>query len=209
MLNHPELFSAWQTGLLTSAGLIIAIGSQNAFVLSYALRRQHAVSIAAVCAAIDTLLIIVGVMGMGLLIKQHPQLLKVTLWFGISFLVAYGFMALRRACSAQALSTEDRPTISLKAALLTTLAISLLNPHVYLDTVILIGSIGGQFQGAAQTSFMVGAAMASIIWFFSLALGAHFLAPLFTHSLAWRVLDGTVCLFMWWVAAGLWNHELL
>ena len=209
MLLDPVLLNAWQTGLLTSAGLIIAIGSQNAFVLSYALRRQHAVGIASVCAVIVTLLITVGVLGMGLLIQQYPLFLKGALWFGISFLVAYGCMALWRALFPHSLQVEERPTITFKAAIITTLAMSLLNPHVYLDTVMLIGSVGGQFHGIAQTSFIVGAAMASIIWFYSLAFGAHFLAPLFANSWSWRVLDLSVCLFMWWVAAGLWGHELL
>ncbi|WP_019531582.1 LysE/ArgO family amino acid transporter [Dasania marina] len=209
MLLDPILLNAWQTGLLTSAGLIIAIGSQNAFVLSYALRRQHAIGIASVCAAIDTLLITVGVLGMGLLMQSHPFFLKGALWFGICFLVGYGALALWRALSPHTLKVQERPPITFNAAILATLAISLLNPHVYLDTVMLIGSVGGQFQGLAQTSFIVGAAMASIIWFFSLAWGAQFLAPLFASSWSWRVLDLSVCVFMWWVAAGLWGHELL
>ena len=208
MFADPMVFKAWQTGLFASAGLIMAIGTQNAFLLSKALRRQHPIGIAAICAVIDASLITLGVLGLGALVKQSPMLLEATKWFGGLFLICYGLFALCRAFKSQVMTVEDAKPSSFKLVFWATLAVSLLNPHVYLDTVLLIGSIGGQFEGAARTAFIIGASTASMLWFFSLAWGAQRLTPLFAKPIAWRCLDILVCLIMWALAYQLLTGKL-
>ena len=192
--------TAFFNGLATSAVLIIAIGAQNAFVLSQGIRRQYPLVIASVCSLLDTLLIMLGIAGMGVLISDSPALLAVVSWGGAVFLLGYGARALRSALRPQVLELNQQGLGSLRAALLTTLALSLLNPHVYLDTLVLLGSIGGRYPELERYWFGAGAALFSFIWFFSLSLGARWLAPLFRSPLAWRVLDGLVCLMMWGLA---------
>ena len=131
-------------GFGMGAGLIVAIGAQNAFVLSSALRNQHVFIVAALCILIDAGLIVAGVWGLGALIQQFPALLQVATWGGALFLLVYGFLAFQRAVHPSRLNANSHTAPTLQAAVLTTLALSLLNPHVYLDTVILLGSIGGQ-----------------------------------------------------------------
>lgn len=211
MLSQMALQSmlpAFKTGLFTSAGLIIAIGNQNAFVLSQGLKKQHGTAIAGLCACIDLILIMAGVFGMGLLLQQHPALMSAALWGGALFLAAYGLRALLSALKTSTMAVNEAEGISLRTALLTTLAVSLLNPHVYIDTVMLLGSIGGRYEPDGQLGFIAGAGTASIAWFFSLALGARLLAPLFQKPVAWRVLDLLVCAFMWTVAWALLQQGL-
>ncbi|WP_428035058.1 LysE/ArgO family amino acid transporter [Amphritea sp.] len=200
--------AAFLTGLATSAGLIIAIGAQNAFVLSQGVRREYHWSIAALCSLIDALLITAGIAGMGILISQSAQLLTLISWAGSAFLLWYGANALRSALRSETLTVSGRQFASLGSALLTTLALSLLNPHVYLDTVVLLGSIGGRYPDQERFWFGAGAALFSFIWFFSLSLGARWLAPLFRKPLNWRILDGTVCLMMWTLAGLLLSGNL-
>ncbi|MEH6471143.1 MAG: LysE/ArgO family amino acid transporter [Halopseudomonas sp.] len=189
------------TGLATSAGLIMAIGAQNAFVLSQGVRREYHWTIAGVCGLLDTILIVLGIAGMGVLISESALLLTLITWGGVIFLLWYGANALRSALRPQTLETQRGGLSSLRAALLTTLALSLLNPHVYLDTVVLLGSIGGRYPEHERYWFAAGAALFSFIWFFSLSLGARWLAPLFRKPAAWRILDGLVCVMMWTLAA--------
>ncbi len=191
-------------GFLTSAGLIIAIGAQNAFVLAQGLTRRFNLVIAAICSSTDALLITAGVLGMGLLIAESPRLMLIAALGGALFLTAYGLRALRSALSSNSLRASERSLPDLRTAIIATYAITLLNPHVYLDTVVLVGSIGGQFPGAEQVWFIVGASLASVLWFFTLSLGARSLAPLFESPKAWRMLDGFVALVMGAIAAGLW-----
>ena len=190
-------------GLATSAGLIMAIGAQNAFVLSQGLKRQYHWPIAGVCSFFDAVLITLGVMGMGALISQNELWLSVARWGGAAFLLWYGWGALRSALKAQSLKADREGAPSLKKALLTTLAVTLLNPHAYLDTVVLIGSIGGQYPEGERFWFGLGAISFSFIWFFGISLGARWLAPLFQKPVAWRILDAAVCLMMWSIAASL------
>ncbi len=189
------------TGLATSAGLIMAIGAQNAFVLSQGVRREYHWPIAGVCGLLDAVLIMLGIAGMGVLISDSPQLLMLLTWGGAMFLLWYGAKALRSAFNTEKLEVQQAGPSSLRTALLTTLALSLLNPHVYLDTVVLLGSIGGRYPEQGRYWFGAGASLFSFIWFFSLSLGARWLAPLFQKPIAWRVLDGLVCLMMWTLAA--------
>lgn len=208
MLESFTLPTPFITGLVTGAGLIIAIGAQNAFVLSQGVRREYHWPIAGLCSLIDALLITAGIAGMGALISASPLLMQLVTWAGAAFLLWYGYNALRAALKPAALEASQSQFSSLRSALITTLALSLLNPHVYLDTVVLLGSIGGRYPDAGRFWFGAGAALFSFIWFFSLSLGARWLAPLFRSPAAWRVLDGLVCLMMWTLAGLLLSDRI-
>lgn len=190
-------------GVMTSAGLIMAIGGQNAFVLSQGLKREYHWPIAGLCSLFDAMLICIGVAGMGALISQSEVWMEVARWGGALFLFFYGAKSLRSALQPKALNRHGEGMGSLGKALLTTVAITLLNPHVYLDTVVLLGSIGGQYPGAEKAWFALGAMSFSFVWFFSLVWAAKKLQPLFTNPKAWQVLDCVVCLMMWAIALNL------
>ncbi|PRB83770.1 LysE/ArgO family amino acid transporter [Pseudomonas sp. MYb185] len=192
--------ASYLNGLLVAAGLIMAIGAQNAFVLAQGLRREHHVSVAVVCMSCDALLIVAGTFGLAVLLQQHPLAMEVTRWGGVIFLVGYALLAIRRAFGTQALATHaaSRPQRTRRTVLLATLAITLLNPHVYLDTLVLIGSVGA--QQSLPVLFALGAASASILWFFSLALGAARLAPVLQRPMTWRLIDLAVAAMMLKVA---------
>lgn len=197
--------SAFITGFLTSISLIIAIGAQNAFVLSQGIKQQFNGLIAMTCCSLDIILIFAGIAGMGALIANSPYLMFAAALLGGGFLSVYGILALKSAINPQSLRAESSAINSRKTAILTTLAISLLNPHVYLDTVILIGSIGGQYAIPERWWFATGAALASVVWFCSLSWGAKKLAPLFKLPITWRVLDSVICLMMWSIAYSLFS----
>lgn len=186
-------------GVVLSGGLIIAIGSQNAFLLAQGLRRQHHVLVASLCALFDFLLIFAGVMGLGALIQESPVLLNWAKWGGVVYLFVFGLFALKRVFQSEQLKAEDSRVVSRKAVVLNTLAVTFLNPHVYLDTIVLLGSIGAQF-GDLRWLFVLGASTASVIWFFGLGLGAAKLAPLVAKPWIWKAVDLLVCLAMWLVA---------
>ena len=190
------------------AGLIIAIGAQNAFVLSQGVRGRYPVLIPLICWACDIVLILAGVAGLGALIATNPRWMRFAAWGGALFLSAYGLRSLRAAIAGGRLEGDDAAVPSLRAAVLTTLAVTLLNPHVYIDTVLLLGSLSGQQAGDARYHFAAGAIFASFAWFFSLSLGARLLAPCFRRPVAWRILDGAVCLTMWFIAASLVYPDL-
>ncbi|WP_320008857.1 LysE/ArgO family amino acid transporter [Maridesulfovibrio sp.] len=189
-------------GFGTGAGLIIAIGAQNAFVLTQSIRRNHHLTICLVCAICDAVLISLGVLGTGSLIASNPMLLKPAAWGGAAFLAWYGFGSLRSALKGGQLEAQEAAATGLKSVILLTLTITLLNPHVYLDTVVMLGSISGQYEGTERYLFGLGAISASFIWFYTLGFGGRALAPLFKKPVTWRVLDSAVCLTMWFVA---WN----
>ncbi|WP_343560933.1 LysE/ArgO family amino acid transporter [Kiloniella sp. b19] len=192
-------------GFAIGAGLIIAIGAQNAYILKQGLLRQHHIPLALTCSLIDAILITLGIAGMGALIASHPVFLDLARWGGACFLTVYGALAFRAAFRSEKLTIEEQQKsgLTLGKALVTVLALSLLNPHVYLDTVILLGSIGGRHEGDASLAFGTGAVIASFVWFFSLALGARFLSPLFAKPAAWRILDLIIAAIMWSIAFGL------
>lgn len=193
-------YSSYLNGLLVALGLIMAIGAQNAFVLAQSLRREHHLSVALVCMTCDALLITAGVFGLAALLQQYPLAMEVTRWGGVLFLVGYSLLAIRRAFADQSLiaGAAERPMRARRAVVLATLAITLLNPHVYLDTMVLIGSIGAQQSWPAW--FVAGAASASIFWFFSLAFGAARLAPVLKRPITWRLIDLMVAVMMLKVA---------
>ncbi|MFC3627281.1 LysE/ArgO family amino acid transporter [Vogesella amnigena] len=193
---------AFLKGLGLGASLIMAIGSQNAHVLRMGLLRQHVGATVLVCIVCDMLLIAAGVAGMGVLIQHSPLLLELARWGGAAFLFWYGLRAWRAVLGNDSLAVAaGQAQIPLRQALLTVLAMTLLNPHVYLDTVVLLGSIGGQQPADSRLWFALGACCASALWFLSLGYGARLLAPLFAKPLSWRVLDGVVGSVMWSLAA--------
>lgn len=180
-------------GLGLGAGLIIAIGSQNAHVLRMGLRRQHVGLTVLLCIAFDVLLIAAGVAGMGAAIEGNPLLLGLAQWGGAAFLSWYGLRAWRAAWANHALQVNQAAVaMSARQALSAVAALSLLNPHVYLDTVLLLGAVGGQQAGAGKLWFALGAISSSVLWFVLLGFGARLLSPLFARPLAWRVLDGMI-----------------
>ena len=187
-------------GFGVGSGLIIAIGAQNAFVLSQGVKRNHYIIIPLICAVCDALLIILGVTGMGTLVASSKSLSLIAGIGGACFLFVYGIRSFMSAFRGDSLSANQKTESSLKIAVLTTLGVTLLNPHVYLDTVILLGSISSQFKNPGHIFFGAGAVMASFVWFFSLSLGGRMLAPLFTKKSSWRILDTLVGLTMWAIA---------
>ncbi len=196
-------------GLVLSLGLIVAIGAQNAFVLRQGLRREHVGSIVLFCALADALLITAGVMGMARALGESPGLARALALAGAVFLTLYGWRALQRARHASRLTaSEDGAGLTRGAALAQAAAFTLLNPHVYLDTVLLVGSIGVQQPAGMQPWFIAGASAASLGWFTSLGFGARWLAPWFARPRAWQVLDALIGLTMWVLAALLLRHVL-
>jgi L-lysine exporter family protein LysE/ArgO len=191
------------SGFASGLALIIAIGAQNSFVLRQGIRRQHRLSIAALCAFADALLILAGIAGLGALIAGRPGLLAVTRYGGAVFLFAYAGLAALRAWRGQQLSPSATPELSRRAALALCLGFTFLNPHVYLDTVLLLGALANQHAGNGRWLFGAGATLASVLWFFALAYGASLLAPVFRKVVAWRVLDGGIALIMTGLAIGL------
>ncbi len=186
-------------GFLSGAALIIAIGAQNAFVLRQGIRREHVLIIVLVCAGADGLLIAAGIAGLGALIRSLPIVLDIARYGGAVFLLAYGMAATRRALRARQLIVDVGAGASLAAALSTCLAFTFLNPHVYLDTVILLGSLASQRGDDEQCGrwvFGAGAMAASFVWFFALGYGARLLGPLFGRPGAWRVFDALIALIM-------------
>jgi L-lysine exporter family protein LysE/ArgO len=196
------MWQSYLNGLLISLGLIIAIGTQNAYVLAQSLRREHHLSVALLCIVCDVVLVAAGVFGLANVLAHSPMLLAIARWGGVIFLVWYGAMALRRAVSPQSLAQGDADgQRSRRAVLLTALAVTLLNPHVYLDTVLLIGSLGA--QQAVPGAYVAGAASASVLWFSTLAIGAAWLAPWLARPTTWRLLDLMVAVMMFSVAVQL------
>ena len=193
--------NAYVTGFVLGASLIIAIGAQNAFVLRQGLLRVHVALVVIVCILIDVVLTTVGVDGLSASLGRNPWATEGLAVAGAGFLSWYGFGAARRACSRQSLSAAPAGgTHSARGVLLQTLAVSLLNPHVYLDTVLLIGSVGVQQAPPLRPAFLAGVWTASFGWFASLGFGSRLLAPVFARPMAWRLLDGLVAIVMWSIA---------
>lgn len=194
-------------GLVLSLGLIVAIGAQNAFVLRQGLRREHVGSIVLFCALADALLIGAGVFGLAKVIGDRPNLAKIMALAGTLFLGWYGWQALQRMRQKAELRADAKSDgLSRGAAVAQAAAFTLLNPHVYLDTVLLVGSIGAQQPSALRGWFVVGASSASMAWFSLLGWGARWLAPLFANPRSWQVLDGIIGVTMWLLAALLLRH---
>jgi L-lysine exporter family protein LysE/ArgO len=205
----PAAAPVFVQGLVLSLGLIVAIGAQNAFVLRQGLRREHVASVVLFCSVTDAALMTAGVFGMAQALGEHPGFARALALAGAVFLASYGWLALRRARQSNQLrAAESGVGLSLAGAMAQAAAFTLLNPHVYLDTVLLVGSIGAQQPAALQLWFVAGASVASLSWFGLLGFGARWLAPWFARPKAWQILDGLIGVTMWVLATLLVRHAL-
>lgn len=184
------------SGFATGATLIIAIGAQNAFVLRQGLRREHVLPIVAVCALSDLVLIVAGIAGIGAIVEAAPVALTIIRFAGAAFLLGYAFLAARRALRPKALDASGGEKTTLIAAVLTAVALTWLNPHVYLDTVVLLGSLASTHGPDGKWVFAAGAGLASIVWFTALGYGARLLGRVFARPVAWRILDAIIAVVM-------------
>ena len=197
------MLAAAGTGLLTGLSLIIAIGAQNAFVLRQGLARDRVLVVVAICAVSDLVLIAAGVAGIGTLVENAEWAIDVVRWLGVAFLTAYGLMTLWQARTPRALHAETATTSSLAGVAGKAVALTWLNPHVYLDTVLLLGSLAASHGSDGRWWFGAGACVGSIVWFTGLGYGARLLSPLLARPRAWQVLDVLIGLTMLAIAASL------
>jgi len=186
-------------GLLTGLSLIIAIGAQNAFVIRQGLSRSNVLLVVLICAASDALLIFLGTGGLGTLIQSKPDLLELIRWFGVLYLTWFGAKAMRSVLSNQSLEVGEGTTSSKKAAILSVLGFTFLNPHVYLDTVILLGSIANQFE-EDRWFFALGASIGSLLWFSAIGFGAKAASRFMSRPIFWKILDSIIAVVMFSVA---------
>ena len=190
---------AFLPGFLTGLSLIIAIGAQNAFVIRQGLTKKHVLLVVAICAFSDAALILLGVAGLGALISGLPWLLEIIRWFGVAYLSWFGIRSIRSAFKNQALDASGAQSGSAKTVVLAVLGFTFLNPHVYLDTVILLGSIGNQF-GPDKWWFALGGVVASVVWFSSIGFGARAASRFMAKPVFWKVLDLVIAAVMFGIA---------
>ena len=196
-------FPTFITGFAMSAALIMAIGSQNLFVLRQGLKREHVGSVVLFCGGADAILIAAGVGGVGAILRAVPQLTLALMIGGALFLTWYGVKAFQRMMSPGVMSVSAQEGVTLGRAMAATAGFTFLNPHVYLDTVLLMGAAGAAHAPALRPAFVAGAATASIAWFAALGYGARILTPLFSRPTSWRILDAIVGITMFALAASL------
>jgi L-lysine exporter family protein LysE/ArgO len=187
-------------GLLTGLSLIVAIGAQNAFVLRQGLAREHVGVVVAICAVSDLVLIVAGVAGIGTIVRQAGWVIDVVRWLGVAFLTWYGVTTLLHARRTSGLAAAAPEPLSRRSAALRATALTWLNPHVYLDTVLLVGSIANTHGHPGRWWFAAGAVLASVLWFSALGFGARFASPLLALPRAWQVLDVLIGLTMLGIA---------
>ena len=187
-------------GFAISLGLIVAIGAQNAFVLRQGLIRSHIFVVCCICAISDATLIAAGVLGVGAWLAEYEQGAFWISMAAIAFLVFYGILRVKSALDPQAISISESGDDNLSTVVFTTLAFTWLNPHVYLDTLVLLGSASSRYDGPEREFFGIGAALASFIFFFSLGYGARLLSPLMENPKAWRYIDGGIAIVMFAIA---------
>ena len=184
-------------GLLTGLGLIVAIGAQNAWVLRQGLARDRVLLVVSLCALSDVVLIVAGTAGMGAVVSAHPDVLRVLVWCGAAYLVWFGIRSLRSARRPGAL--QEAPARSGSSIVATTLALTFLNPHVYLDTVLMLGNLAAA-QGSGRWVYAAGAGLGSILWFSLLGFGARSLSRLFARARTWQILDTVIGVTMFGLA---------
>ena len=190
-------------GFSLGLSLILAIGAQNAFILKQGLKGEHVFWVCLICSLSDAVLILIGVSGFQLLVSMVPGLIPLTRFGGALFLFVYGLLSFRTAwLSRHSLIASEIQSNSLRKSLLTSLGFTWLNPHVYLDTVVLLGSVSSQFSSELEY-FAAGAVSASFVFFYSLGYGAHLLRPLFARARAWQILEVVIGFIMWGIAAKL------
>ncbi|HPF78144.1 MAG TPA: LysE/ArgO family amino acid transporter [Alphaproteobacteria bacterium] len=201
------MFMIFFKGLALGASLIVAIGLQNAFVLRQGIKNRHIFASALTASLVDVALIGAGVLGFGYLIEQHPDLIQWITWGGAAFLFFYGLKSFLSAMKPENLDDDSAKGMmkqgSVKETVLILLGISFLNPHVYLDTVVLIGGLSASYGNIGKYWFGGGAMVASFIWFFTLGYGARLLSPLFAKPKAWQILDILIGITMWGIALSL------
>jgi len=191
------------TGLVAGLTLIIAIGAQNAYVLRQGLRREHVGVVVAVCAVSDVVLIAAGVAGIGVVVERAPTAVEVVRWLGVAFLTVYGLMSLNRARRAETLHAAGNGTTTRTGVIMRAAAITWINPHVYLDTVVLLGSLAATHGPEGRWWFGAGAAIGSLLWFSALGYGARRAHRLLASPRAWQVLDVLIGLTMLAIAYSL------
>lgn len=190
------------TGFLTGLSLIVAIGAQNAFVLRLGLMKSHIGIAVAICAISDALLILVGTAGMGALVEANKSLLTFVSWVGAIYLLYFAFTAAKRVFTDQSMAAATQTVLTKKQVILSVLGFTWLNPHVYLDTVLLVGSIGSQYD-EKRWIFALGASIASLIWFIGLGYGSKAAAKVMSRPITWKVLDIFIALVMTTIAISL------
>ncbi|NMG07373.1 LysE/ArgO family amino acid transporter [Brasilonema sp. UFV-L1] len=192
-------------GFTLFAGLIVAIGAQNAFVLRQGLKRQYVFVTASICFLCDFILITIGTIGFGTLSSKVPGLTQAAAWAGAVFLLFYGLRSFKSALAPLVIDIDkvDTQSKSFRSTVVTTLALSLLNPHAHLDTLVVVGSMATQYSLSQRFFFALGASGASLTWFFGLGYGAAWLTPLFQRPSAWRILDTIIGCIMWSIAVSL------
>lgn len=199
------MFQVALTGLLTGLALIVAVGAQNAFLLRQGIRGEHVLPIVLTCLASDVVAITAGVAGLGVVLERWPTVLPVAQVLGGLYLIAFGLHAAVRAWKPTALSADGGAALTPGKAVLLTLALTWLNPHFYLDAVLMLGTVANSF-GADRWWFLAGTLLASVLWFFGLGYGARLLRGLFARPSAWRVLDSGVAVLMGALGVGLIAH---
>lgn len=199
--------SAGFEGALISLSLIVAIGAQNAFVIRQGLSDRHVFLVCTICAFSDATLISLGVFGFGEIISNSDNLSEIIRWFAISFLIIYSIMRFKAAYDGNALNIDDgKNFVSAKKTAIITLGFTWLNPHVYLDTTVLLGTASLQFQGDEKIAFAIGAMMSSFLFFYSLGFGARRLAPLLKTEKVWKIIDVVIGIIMIWIAWSIYTN---
>lgn len=205
-----QILNSYIEGFIMSAGLIIAIGAQNAFLLKQSIRGEHNIITAWICAISDAILIAAGIAGLGILFNAHPLITKIVSLAGSVYLAWFALKSFINAYHGETMEIEngENNRISLKEAVLSSLAFTYLNPHCYLDTVVMLGSVGASRAAEFRLFFGIGAVTASFIWFFTLAYSGSVLAPLFRKEISWRVLDTGIGIVMLYIAYSLLSFGL-
>ena len=198
--KYPLLVFAIIPGLLAGLSLIIAIGAQNAFVIRQGLTKKFVLLTVLICAFSDALLIALGASGLGALIKSNKNVLEFVRWFGVAYLIWFAFKSAKSALKKEVLNSAGEASADRKSVILTVLALTFLNPHVYLDTVILLGSISNQF-GSDKWFFVIGAMLASLIWFTAIGFGAKSASKFMSRPIFWKILDSIIAAIMLSIAA--------
>jgi L-lysine exporter family protein LysE/ArgO len=194
------MLNAILSGFALGGGLIVAIGAQNAFVIRQGVLNQHVFWVCLFCALSDAVLIWGGTFGLGIILQQFPLLIPIMTYGGAAFLVWYGVKAARRVLKPQSLAEDGKATSNLFVALASCAAFTWLNPHVYLDTVVLVGSIANARPSGEQAPFAFGATLASFTWFYAIGYGAKALRGPLSKPLVWRSIDASIALIMFWLA---------
>jgi len=197
------MWVAYAKGFALMAGLIVAIGAQNAFVLRQGLMHRATFIVATICFLCDAALVTLGAFGLGALFAESRMLSLGVAFGGAAFLAFYGLRSVHAAKTAKGLDLASADKVSRASAILTSFAVSLLNPHVYIDTVMLVGGLAARYEGAARYACALGAISVSAIWFYGLGYGARWLAPVLAKPKIWRIMDLIIGLMMLALAAGL------